>query len=100
VNQETKNKLIKLLGVNSGDYKLFQSKDSLRLTNHGLHVFKDNFTSYTFTLDNQITTGQIIHLQRTMNMPYFFNKKKVVLFSERDAFLAKLGGVEAWIVSK
>jgi len=43
---------------------------------------------------------QAIILQRTMNMPYFFNKKKVVLFSERDAFLAKLGGVEAWIVSK
>jgi hypothetical protein len=96
---EIKNKLISSLG-NTGEEKLFQSKDSLRLTKLGCKVFCENFDHWTFLLDNRITTGQIIHLQRKMKMPYYFDTKKVMLFSERDAFMAKLGGVDAWIVSK
>lgn len=96
---EIKHKLIQSLGE-TGEEKLFQSKDSLRLTKHGKNIFCKNFDHWKFNLDNKITTGQIIHLQRKMKMPYYFDSKLVILFSERDAFMAKLGGVEAWIVSK
>lgn len=100
MNQKQKIELLSLIDIQDEKQKVFQSKNSLRLTKYGCSVFQDNFQYYTFNLTTRITSGQIIILQRKMEMPYYFDSKKVVLFSEKDAFMAKLGGIDTWIVSK
>lgn len=100
MNQKQKIDLLSLIDIEDEKQKVFQSKKSLRLTKYGCCVFTDNFQYYTFNLISKITTGQIITLQRKMKMPYYFDSKKVILFSEKDAFMAKLGGIDTWIVSK
>jgi hypothetical protein len=35
-----------------------------------------------------------------MRYPYYIDKKKMVLFTEQDAFLAKLAGTQGWLDGK
>jgi hypothetical protein len=35
-----------------------------------------------------------------MKYPYYIDKKKMVLFTEKDAFLAKLAGSQGWLDAK
>ena len=44
--------------------------------------------------------GDQIELQRKMTYPYFIDKKMIVLFTERDAFMAKMAGAKGWIDGK
>ena len=39
-------------------------------------------------------------LQSKMKHPYYIDKKDMVLFSEKDAFMARLAGTEGWLKGK
>jgi len=98
VDQTHKDRLLSTLDNVSTDIKVFQSKNSLRLTAYGCKLFKRNFDHWIFESPKIITSGQIIHLQRTVTYPYYFDKRKIILFNEKDAFIAKLGGIDQWLV--
>jgi len=97
---EVQNKILKLLNVEETEFKqVFINAKSLRLTRVGRNKMVRKFDSWTFE-EHGLKTKAIIDLQRKMVYPYFLDKKMLVLFTERDAFMAKLAGAEGWIDGK
>ena len=47
-----------------------------------------------------LSAGNRIQLLRKMRYPYYIDRKKMVLFTEQDAFLAKLAGTQGWLDGK
>lgn len=47
-----------------------------------------------------INGKNLINLMRKMTYPYYIDKKVLILFTERDAFMAKLAGAQGWIDGK
>jgi hypothetical protein len=44
--------------------------------------------------------GNLMDLQSKMQHPYYIDKQVMVLFSEQDAFMARLAGTEGWLKNK
>jgi hypothetical protein len=77
-------------------YDLFLNKHTLRLRPLGVEMLKKlDYTSYTFEAPNP-SGGDLLKLFRKMEYPYYIGKRRVILYSEQDAFMYKLGGYKAW----
>lgn len=76
---------------------LFHHPDGLRLSLKGFMVVKSIFTAYSFELPDTIRSKHQRSLGK-MEYPYFFTKKRLILFSEMDAMVIKLhGGVQSFL---
>ena len=78
---------------------LFQTPMSLRLTKKGVSLLKKKCRSWTVETPGKLA-GNLMDLQSKMQHPYYIDKKDMVLFSEQDAFMARLAGTEGWLKGK
>lgn len=75
----------------------FHHADGLRLSLSGFIKLKAIFTAYSFEIPDTIKTRHRFALSK-MEYPYFFTKKRLILFSEMDAMVVKLhGGIERFL---
>ena len=81
------------------DLRIFLNKHTLRLTSSGYKLFKKHYESWEFEHPPK-KAGQLIELLQKMKFPYYTNSKRLVLFSEEDAFMCKLAGPDGWLESK
>ena len=82
-------------------YKIFDNfrikngePTGLRLTYLGNELLKRNFDYYEFSHDVTPTPKMYVKLDRGMEWPYYFTKKKLTLYSKEDASWFKLNGSE------
>ena len=76
---------------------LFHHPDGLRLSLKGFLVIKNLFTAYSFEIPSTIKSKHQRSLGK-MEYPYFFTRKRLILFSEMDAMVIKLhGGVQGFL---
>jgi len=76
---------------------LFHHRDGLRLTLVGFAALKKLFATYSFDIPETIKSKHRFGMSK-MEYPYFFTKRKLVLFSEMDAMVIKLhGGIEGFL---
>jgi hypothetical protein len=78
---------------------IFFNVHTLRLTKHGRNLFEAEFEHWCFDSPG-VTSKNLIKLSRVMTYPYYIDRKVLVLFTERDAFLAKLGDTQLWLDGK
>jgi hypothetical protein len=79
------------------NHLLFHHPDGLRLSLQGFVQLKGIFTAYSFPLPDTIKSKHQKSLGK-MEYPYFFTKKRLILFSEMDAMVIKLhGGVQGFL---
>jgi hypothetical protein len=77
----------------------FHHNDGLRLSLTGFMQCKSIFTAYSFEIPETIKTKHRFGLSK-LEYPYFFTKRRLVLFSEMDASMVKLcGGIEQFLES-
>lgn len=81
-------------------YDIFLNDQTLRLRRLGLKRMSGIYDSYKLENKETIKTGQLMKLFKSAEYPYYIGNNFVVLFSEKDAFMCKLGGVGTWIESK
>jgi len=85
------------LSDSSLDKLLFHHRDGLRLTSTGLAALRKQFTAYSFEIPETIKSKHRLGMSK-MEYPYFFTRRKLILFSEMDAMVIKLhGGVEGFL---
>jgi hypothetical protein len=101
---EIQNNLIYLLegyqnNSDLSDTRIFLNKHTLRLTPIGYKLFKTYYTFWEFEHPPN-KAGQLIELLKKMKAPYYTNNKRLVLFTEQDAFMCKLAGTDGWVNSK
>lgn len=97
------NKFLSIIKANhdlSDDARIFYNKSTLRLTTKGKGYACKHYQHWKFTLPQKLTTGQILNLCRKMKYPYWYLGKHMILFTEQDAFMAKLAGAENWLDAK
>ena len=96
----------KSFNKNQLGYKIFSNfrirnniPEGLRLTYLGNELLKRNFTFYEFNHDITPTPKMYLFLDRKMQWPYYFTKKKMVLFNQDDAAWYRLNGndIEAFL---
>jgi dGTP triphosphohydrolase len=76
---------------------LFHHPEGLRLSLKGFIVVKNIFTAYSFQLPETIKSKHQRVLSK-MEYPYFFTKRRLILFSQMDATVIKLaGGVQQFL---
>lgn len=76
---------------------MFQIPDKIRLSYSGFLLLKNIFTAYSFEIPETIKTRHQMGMSQ-MTYPYFFTKKRLILFSEMDAMMIKLhGGIEGFL---
>ena len=93
-------KILEKLNVPSDRFKeIFLNAQSLRLTRKGRNMLMRRFDNWKFE-EHGLVAREMIELQRKMTYPYFIDKKMLVLFTERDAFMAKMAGAKGWIDGK
>lgn len=82
--------------------RLFLNSKTLRLTKFGYAILNKFMKSWAIETDEALTTEELILLLRKVRAPYYIrlNKKEIILFSEEDAFMARIAGVKGWIQSK
>jgi len=80
-------------------YKIFNNfrikqgvPQGLRLTSLGNELLKKNFEHWEFFHDIQPTPKMYLFLDNKMEWPYYFTKKKLILFCKEDAAWYKLNG--------
>lgn len=89
----------KLLPDGSNSRVLFLTPKSLRLTKKGCSLLKKKCKSWTLESPGK-SAGNFIDLQSKMTHPYYIDKDIMVLFTERDAFMARLAGTQGWLKNK
>jgi hypothetical protein len=97
--QEIRDSISELSHKNDDDLEkiIFNSRVGLRLSREGYKVFKRLFDIYVFDVPLTIKTKHILGLS-TLEYPYYFSRKKLVVFSEGDALTIKLcGSVERFL---
>jgi hypothetical protein len=76
---------------------IFHHQDGLRLSLAGFIVLRKIFTVYSFEMPITIKSRHQRNLS-TLTYPYFFTKKRLVLFSSQDAMMIKLcGSIELFL---
>lgn len=79
------------------DTLIFHHRSGLRLSYSGFLLLKNVFKVYSFEIPATIKTKHWYGLSK-MEYPYFFTKKRLILFSEMDAAVIKLhGGIEQFL---
>ena len=77
--------------------KIFHHVDGLRLSLTGFVMLKKIFTAYSFEIPLTIKARHQYGMSK-MEYPYFFTKRRLILFSEMDAAVIKLhGGVQGFL---
>ena len=94
----------KILDLITDDKKLpikavFKNTQTLRLTKIGLKLLGKKYDKWIVD-PPVLSAGNLIQLLRKMKYPYYIDKNKMVLFTEQDAFLAKLAGTQGWLDGK
>lgn len=74
--------------------QIFLNKHTLRLRAPGNKILVRMYDSYEFKVEG-VKSGDLVTLFRQMQYPYYLHNGKLVLFSEKDAFVMKLGGFQA-----
>lgn len=98
--EQVQTKILENLNIPSDRFKeIFLNSKSLRLTRKGRNMLVRRFDSWQFD-EHGLMSRDMIELQRKMTYPYFIDKKMLVLFTERDAFMAKMAGAKGWIDGK
>lgn len=97
--KEAKTKLLTELGVESTDKKIFVSDYTFRLTKFGCSVLRKEYDCWESESPG-LLSKYLITLQKTMQYPYYIDKKILVLFNEQDAFMVRLAGADGWLMSK
>ncbi len=98
--KEIQEKVLEKLNTPADRFKeIFQNQQSLRLTRKGRNKMMRKYDNWSFE-EHGLKAGDQIALQRKMTYPYFIDKKMIVLFTERDAFMAKMAGAKGWIDGK
>ena len=87
-------------GADIDRVRLFLNSKTLRLTKHGLSILTKYMGSWTVDMDSELNVEDHILLLRKVRAPYYLKKDQIILFSEEDAFMARLAGVKGWIQSK
>lgn len=76
---------------------LFHHPDGLRLSLTGFVIIKAIFTAYSFEIPETMKSRHRFGMSK-MEYPYFFTKKRLILFSEMDAMVVKIhGGIEGFL---
>lgn len=88
---------IKVVGNSSR--VLFLTPTSLRLTKKGCKLLESKCRSWTVESPGKLS-GNFMELQKKMTYPYYIDKNNMVLFSEKDAFMARLAGTKGWLKGK
>ena len=97
---ETKIKQAELAKLLDKDVsRLFLNTRTLRLTKEGCKALQSIYEHWVVEPPKK-TANNMISLMRKMTFPYYIDKKQLVLFTERDAFMAKLAGAQGWIDGK
>ena len=94
----------KILNLITDDKKLhikavFKNTQTLRLTKIGLKLLSKEYDKWVVD-PPALSAGNLIQLLRKMKYPYYIDRKQMVLFTEKDAFLAKLAGTQGWLDGK
>jgi len=87
-------------------YKIFSNfrirnnkPEGLRLTRLGNELLKRNFDFYEYNHSTTPTPKIYLFLDQKMQWPYYFTKKKMVMYNQEDAAWYKLNGqdIEAFL---
>ena len=102
-SQEIQDSQAKLISLIKRDYlttkEVFKNTHTLRLTKYGKNLLSKQYNAYQFE-SPMLSAKNLINLLRKMNYPYYIDKKIIVLFTEKDAFVAKLAGAQGWLDGK
>ena len=102
-SQDIQNSQAKLISIIDRDYltvkEVFKNTHTLRLTKYGKNLLSKQYDAYQFE-SPMLSAKNLINLLRKMNYPYYVDKKIIVLFTEKDAFVAKLAGAQGWLDGK
>jgi|TARA_B110000238_G_scaffold176774_1_gene198159 hypothetical protein len=80
---------------------IFYNKFTVRLTTEGKNRCSKLYDKWEFPLESDIlTSGQLLDLMRKMTYPYYISRSNLILFSEEDAFMVKLAGMDTWLLGK
>ena len=78
---------------------IFLNHSTLRLTKRGKGIMCKNYDSWIF--ESPGTKAQnTLSLLRKMTYPYYIDSKQLILFTEKDAFMARLAGAQGWLDGK
>jgi hypothetical protein len=97
--QKIQTKVLDLIKIELTPKIVFKNSHTLRLTKTGERVLSKAYDSYSFD-PPKLNGHNLINLLRKMKYPYYIDKKKLVLFTEQDSFLAKLAGAQGWLDGK
>ena len=78
---------------------IFLNTKTLRLTKRGKTLMCKYYKHWTFDSPGK-SAGNTLSLLRKMTYPYYIDNKHMVLFTEKDAFMAKLAGAQGWLDGK
>ena len=81
-------------------HDIFYNIFSIRLTTNGKNKFVKLYDNWTFEVDSKLKSWQLTDLFRKMIYPYYLDNSKLILFSEEDAFMVKLAGIDGWLAGK
>ena len=79
--------------------QLFLNNQTLRLTVKGKNLLCKQYEHWDFESPG-LKAGNTLQLLRKMTYPYYIDKKLLVLFTEKDAFMARLAGAQGWLDGK
>ena len=80
---------------------IFYNKFTVRLTAEGKNRCSKLYDKWEFPLESDtLTSGQLLNLMRKMTYPYYISRSNLILFSEEDAFMVKLAGMDTWLLGK
>ena len=97
--KKTQTKFVETLGYQGQESTIFLNVHTLRLSKYGRNLLETEYNYWTFESPG-VTTRNIIKLNRVMTYPYYIDKKVLVLFTEKDAFMARLASAQNWLDGK
>lgn len=101
--QEIQKTQTRTIGLMNRDFltvkEVFKNTHTLRLTKYGKNLLSKQYDAYEFE-SPKLSVNNLINLLRKMKFPYYVDKDVIVLFTEQDAFLAKLAGAQGWLDGK
>ena len=102
-SQEIQKIQARTIGLMNRDFltvkEVFKNTHTLRLTKYGKNLLSKQYDAYEFE-SPKLSVNNLINLLRKMKFPYYVDKDVIVLFTEQDAFLAKLAGSQGWLDGK
>jgi hypothetical protein len=91
--------IIKLFSIDLEIKAVFKNTQTLRLTKVGQRILSKSYDSWVFE-SPKLNANNLINLLRKMRYPYYIDKDKLILYTEKDAFLAKFAGAQGWLDGK